>query len=153
LDGIAGPKLVVTTSDGDILIGTVTSTEASITTDDGDVAIGSVESQLSLRTTDGDIQIDDAAGMLDAWTDDGDIEVRLSRLVEASLSSGDGDILIRAGKELAAELDLRGDEVELSGEIRFEGHRAEREVRGALNGGGPILRASAADGTVKLVVG
>ena len=150
LGRVVGPEATLVTSDGDIEVTELNCGTVEIKTSDGDISISDLDGdELLLRTGDGDIAIEHASGALKASTGDGDIQVGLDRFEETSLTTGDGDVAISAASGFAAQLDLRASEVVLRG-FGFSGDRSEHEVRGTLNGGGPMLHVSSRDGTVVL---
>ena len=150
LDRVVGPEATLITSDGDIDATELNCATVEIKTSDGDISISALAGdELLLRTSDGDIAIERASGALKASTGDGDIQIGLDRFEETSLTTGDGDVAISAAPGFAAQLDLRASEVVLHGS-GFRGDKSEQEVRGTLNGGGPLLHVLSRDGTVVL---
>lgn len=141
--------LSIDMEDGDVHLEDVGGPRLNVVLFDGDLYAQRIEGHVSIRTSGGDIQVHDPADRLQVFADDGDIDIHLSRRVEAQLLA-DGDIRIRAGTDLAAELHLTGAEVTLLGAVDLEGQLARRYVGGALNGGGPELRAKSSSGTVAL---
>ena len=166
----ADGRLSLRTSDGDIQIGEVHAPEASIKTSDGDIQVdtivaGSIVIQTSdgdvqadrlegddvvVKSSDGDISIDMASGSFKISTSDGDISLGIEHLDDTTLKTGDGDISVRADSGLQADLDLRGEEVVLRNGAAFSGRIDDDMAEGALNGGGPLLRASSGDGSIVL---
>jgi len=85
-----------------------------------------------------------------AETSDGDIVLRIARLEDTRIETDSGDIEITADSQLAAEVELRGDNVRLARAMDLDGRVTRRHASGALNGGGPRLAAYAGDGEVSL---
>jgi hypothetical protein len=148
---VSGSRLVVRSEDGDISVGELDSSSIEIHTTDGDIHGKRVAGRtIDVRTDDGDIVVDAIAGALSAQTHDGDIHVSIDRLGDTSLRTSDGDITIRANDSLAADLDLRGHDLSLRSEVRFDGRLDRRAIQGELNGGGPTLEARTGEGTIVL---
>lgn len=141
----------VHTGDGDVRLTHLKAERISADTDDGDIDIRSSEaSSGEFETGDGDVRVESIGGPVSITTGDGNIELELARSVEATLHSGDGDITIDIPTGSGLDIDFRGEEVVLSREGSFEGRKTEESARGSLNGGGPRLRATSGDGTVRL---
>ena len=66
------------------------------------------------------------------------------------LTTSDGDIIIHAPSDLAADLDLRGEDVRLGGKVTLEGDISDERVRGKIGNGGKKVRARTSDGRVSL---
>jgi DUF4097 and DUF4098 domain-containing protein YvlB len=139
------------TVDGDIAVRAVRGT-LEVHTGDGDISLGRVDGdEASIRTGDGDIRVESARGELTVATGDGDISVGLGAgSGRTSIESGDGDISIRVAEGAGFAVDLRGGEVRVTDRDAFSGRRDERSAEGALNGGGPELRARTSDGEIVL---
>jgi len=151
---MVGGQIEIGTSDGDVSLGDLQATHIMIDTSDGDISGERLAAEgIEAHTSDGDIVVSAVAGPMETSTNDGSILVGIEQLGETSLSSGDGDITIRATGELAADLDLRGQDLSMRSEVRFDGTLERRVIRGALNGGGPGLTARTRDGSLVLRLG
>ena len=147
---IEGTTVSIHSSDGDIQVGEVTASEVTLNTSDGDISSSRIAAdRIEAATSDGDIDLT-VAGALEARTSDGDIDVVIERAAEIWLRSGDGDIHITGPASLGANLDLDGEDLEIPSGITLDGTISRRRVQGALNGGGPGLRARTGDGTLTL---
>jgi DUF4097 and DUF4098 domain-containing protein YvlB len=139
------------TSDGDIEFDDLTCDDVEIRTSDGDIDGDHVEAkEIEVRSSDGEIDLREVSAALSASTSDGDIRVAFASFADSRLHSNGGDILIQAPEGLKADLDLRGEDLDLRSKMQFDGHVNEHRAVGALNGGGPRLKAIAPDGTVVL---
>ncbi len=148
---IIGGQIEIGTSDGDVSLGELQAAGIVIDTSDGDISGDRLAAEgIEVRTSDGDIVVSAVAGPMDARTNDGSIHVGIEQLGETSLSSGEGNITIRAAEQLAADLDLRGDDLSMRSEVRFDGTLDRRVIRGSLNGGGPRLIARTREGSIVL---
>lgn len=147
-----GPAITLQTSDGDIEASSLTADRIEIDTSDGDIDIGSLSGPVTGKTSDGDIQVKlTAASDARFQTGDGDVQVELSQAAPLSISTGDGDIDIVAPGSLAADVDLRGEDVELVGGLAIEGSVRDGRAQGSLNGGGPLIKAETGDGEIRLI--
>ncbi len=148
---MVGGQIEIGTSDGDVSLGDLQATRIVIDTSDGDITSDRLAAEgIEARTSDGDIVVSAVAGPIEARTNDGGIHVGIEQLGDTILSSGDGDITIRATENLSADLELRGQELSMRSEVRFDGTLERRVIRGALNGGGPSLTARTRDGSIVL---
>ena len=139
------------TSDGDVTLGRIQGDQATIETSDGDVtAISLAATRTSIRTSDGDIEIDAVDGDFEATSGDGDIRVYLGAIESVSVRAGDGDISLHVPANLRATVDLSAEDLYVPRAFAIQGRISRRRVRGDLNGGGPRIRASAGDGSIRL---
>ncbi len=147
LDG----RVELRTSDGDIHFGTLRGPKITIETSDGDVVGEMLEAErVALETSDGDIEVTVAAGSARISTSDGDIQLHLVNQAEIHLSTSDGDITIYADPSLRANVELRGEDVYLASGFKLEGRILRRGATGTLNGGGPLLVAETGDGSISI---
>lgn len=148
-----GNEVTIATSDGDVEIGELAASRVEIRSSDGDIAVDAIDArEIEVRTSDGDIAVAGVSGEIRATTSDGDISLTLVDFAGTTLKTGDGDISVRADASLQAELELSGEEVSLSGSWSFGGSVSGKSARGPVNGGGPVLLATARDGSVRLSV-
>jgi len=147
-----GPAVILGTSDGDIEAESLTADRIEIHTADGDIDVGNISGPVTAKTSDGDIQISlAAAGEASLQSGDGDVRVELDQAAPLHISTGDGDIAIIAPRSLAADVDLRGEDVELVGGLAIEGSVRDGRAQGRINGGGPLIKAETGDGEIRLV--
>jgi hypothetical protein len=147
LDG----RVELRTSDGDIHFGTLRGPDITIETSDGDVVGDMLEGgRAALETSDGDVDVTVAAGSVRISTSDGDIQLHLTNQAEVNLATGDGDITIYADPSLRADVELRGEDVDLASGFQLEGRIMRRGATGTLNGGGPLLVAETGDGSISI---
>ncbi len=139
------------TSDGDVNLGRIQGDQVTIETSDGDVtAISLAVTRTSIRTSDGDIEIDAIDGDLEATSGDGDIRVYLGAIVGVDVRTGDGDISLHLPAGFRATVDLSAEDLYVPRAFGIQGRVGRRRVRGDLNGGGPRIRASTGDGSIRL---
>jgi len=151
--------------------------QANIHTHDGSVVAEGVRGVLHLRTGDGHIEATGVEGSLEANTGDGSIRVRgrLDNLtlrtgdgsIEAEMLSGskmggtwdvttgDGHVTLRVPASLSADLDAHtGDgQIEVDFPVTTSGKIGGHDLRGKVNGGGPLLRIRTGDGSIKVLRG
>lgn len=139
-------------SDGDVRLSRIKGPEIAVHTADGDIRARALDAQsVDLRTNDGDVEVHEVSGALNVSSGDGDIRVYLAAPNLVRLRTRDGDISIYASRELRANLDLYGEDLDLSSAFRVEGGRVtKRGVVGTINGGGPLLEARTNEGTIAL---
>lgn len=145
---------------------------ANIHTGDGSIQLRGLHGPLRADTGDGSIQGDDLDGTLDANTGDGSVHVggrfdnlqlrtqdgsveldakRGSRLnSDWRVQTGDGSVHVNLPPDLSADLELRtGDgHIQLDFPITVVATQSEHEIRGKLNGGGPLLTVRTGDGSI-----
>lgn len=150
LGSVSGPEITVRTSGGDIDAGMLQAERVDVRTSGGDISLGSVTGMAIVKTSGGDIKVARNAGSLEASTSGGDIEVRLAESSELRLNTTGGSIEIHGPSHIGADVDLRGSEVALEGDMRFDGTKKKNVVDGRVNGGGPKITATSGGGDISL---
>ena len=147
---------------------------ANIHTGDGSIRLHGLHGPLRADTGDGSIQGEDLDGTLEATTGDGSVHiagrfdnlqlhtkdgsVELHAMQGSRLKSdwrvqtGDGSVQVSIPHDLSADLELRtGDgHIHLGLPVSVTGTQTENEVRGKLNGGGPLLMVRTGDGSISV---
>jgi DUF4097 and DUF4098 domain-containing protein YvlB len=150
-DGLIADDVDLRTSDGDVRTDLIKGGDVSLSSSDGDVTADRIEAELtSVRSSDGDLRIKIAGGDLRGRTSDGNIDVWIENNTSVDLSTSDGDIVIHAPSDLAADIDLKGEDVHMGGKILIEGDISEHRIQGKIGNGGKKVRARTSDGTVSL---
>jgi hypothetical protein len=145
---------------------------ANIHTGDGSIRLRGLHGPIRADTGDGSIQGDGLDGTLDAntgdgslhiagrfdnvqlHTQDGSVELELahgSRITsDWRVQTGDGSVRLNLPRDLSADLELHtGDgHIRLDLPLTVTGMQSEHEVRGKLNGGGPLLTVKTGDGSI-----
>ncbi|MBV8550940.1 MAG: DUF4097 family beta strand repeat protein [Acidobacteriaceae bacterium] len=145
---------------------------AEIHTGDGSIVLHGLHGALRVDTGDGSIQGEDLDGSLTAHsgdgsvhmrgrfdslelhTQDGSVEVQAFRGSRMSsdwkVETGDGSVHLALPHDLSADVELQtGDgSIHLDLPVTVNGMRSEHELRGKLNGGGPLLRVRTGDGSI-----
>ena len=144
--------VALSSSDGDIDLGSIRGPDLTIETSDGDITADALlGTRTEIRTSDGDIDIRSASGRVRASTSDGDIRLRLDEVGdEVRLRTSDGDIFIYAPMTIQAEIDFDAEDLNVARGFDILGRISRRRVRGSLNGGGPLLAATTNDGSITL---
>jgi len=165
--------LDVRTGDGSVTLPAV-SGNLQISTGDGSITAEGAHGALRLRTGDGSIRATGIDGRLEADTGDGRMDVRGrfealdlhtgdggieaeveegSRVSGAwSLRSGDGGITLRLPESLGAEIDAHtGDgSIVLDLPVTVAGELSRTNVKGRLGAGGPPIKVTTGDGSIRL---
>jgi hypothetical protein len=148
---------------------------ANVHTRDGAIIVDGVRGSFRLRTGDGHVEATGVDGTLDADTGDGSIRIR-GRLdgmslhtgdgsIEAELMSGskitsgwdvgtgDGHITLRLPSNFGADLDAHTNDGKIEVEFPVTTSRtvSGNDIRGKLNGGGPVLKIRTGDGAIKIL--
>lgn len=154
----AGSDLDVHTRDGNLDISGIQGTQR-LRTGDGNAELRGVTGNVDLETGDGNLDVEGRFDTLSLHTGDGNIETiaRSGSAMKAgwSLRTGDGNIRIELPSNFAANVDAHtGD-----GHIRTDfpiatttptSESDRQDLRGPLNGGGPILQLRSGDGTIQI---
>lgn len=139
------------TGDGDISMEGATGTRMSLHTGDGDMIVRRLDAgEIELRTGDGDLLLERISGALTATTGDGDVDLDIERFAGVTIRTGDGDVSVSADPSIRAEVDLEGEDLEVSRPFEVSGRLSRRHLTGTLNGGGPRLSIRTGDGQVSL---
>jgi hypothetical protein len=165
--------LTLETGDGSIVVPAV-SGRMRLVTGDGTITVDGARGQLFMRSGDGRIVGRGLDGALDAHTGDGSLRVdgRFDGLTLGSgdgsivadvlpgsklttpwsVNTGDGRVTLRIPSDLRANLDAHtGDgAIDIDLPITVTGRVGHRDVRGSLNGGGPVLRLRSGDGSIRV---
>lgn len=141
---------VAETSDGNITVRRAEAPRIELLTRDGNVTTGSiVADDTRIRTQDGNVTVDGSQGRIALSTGDGNVNVQMDDFAGAEFVSGDGNVIVTAPADLAAEVDLTGERLAIDG-FAIDGRVQRRSARGLIGGGGPSLSARTSDGRVAL---
>jgi hypothetical protein len=165
--------LDIRTGDGSVNVPAI-SGNLQVFTGDGSIDADGVHGVVRLRTGDGSIRARGIEGRLEADTGDGRMDVRgrfelldlhtgdggiVAEVEEGSrvtgpwsLRSGDGGITLRLPETLGAELDAHtGDgSIVLDLPVTVAGELSRTNVRGRLGAGGPPVKVTTGDGSIRL---
>jgi hypothetical protein len=127
-----------------------------------ETSVTDLKSDISLNTYKGVVKISGVEGGVDLETYKGDVRVEyvaLGRLNHFETYKGEIEIVIprKSGFELDADVSSKGDlRSDFNVQERFQSSKSRRdrnrnkEFRGAVNGGGPVLRLETTKGTYRL---
>lgn len=137
--------------DGDIRVASLRGGPARIETSDGDIRLGGAEvGLLDVDTSDGEVELGPVRAELRVSSGDGDIRVELAGALPTFVETGDGDVILLVPPDLAATLDLEGEEISMDRAILVEGRIREGRLRGEVGGGGPEIRVTTGDGEIRV---
>jgi hypothetical protein len=148
-------KVNLRTGDGKIEIAGLKG-EMDLHSGDGSENLDAVDGRLRASTGDGHIRANGRFDELDLKTGDGHVEVQAatgsSLAGEWRLETGDGNVSLEVPENLAADVDLHTSDghIDLDVPVATEGKVRENEVRGKLNGGGPLMTIRTGDGSIHL---
>lgn len=167
LDGNA----TLETSGGNVEAESINGT-VDLRTSGGNVTASRVEGNVQLTTSGGEIRCSDIAGEVNSHTSGGDVEMtNVNGKISTETSGGSihismagdnkgvyahssgGDIRISAKETIKAMLDAStsGGRVRCELPITVKGDMDESQLRGAINGGGEVIRAETSGGDVRIV--
>jgi len=148
-------KVRLHTGDGEIRVRDLKG-QVDVESGDGSVELDGVEGLLRAHTGDGHVRVRGRFDRLDISTSDGRIEaeaLRGSTIGEGwDLKTGDGGVSLTIPDNLSADVVLHtGDgHITLDLPLTVEGRYESNNVRGKLNGGGPVLNIHTGDGSIRL---
>lgn len=143
------------TSDGSITLDRAKGT-FQLSTSDGRIVARGVDGALDARASDGSLMIDGRFDMLRLSTSDGHIEIDIapgSKLRTGwSLSTSDGNMVLRLPPDLAANLEAHVSDgsIDVDFPVTTQGRVSRHDFRATLNGGGPLLSLRATDGSIRI---
>lgn len=126
-------------------------------TGDGSIQGDDLDGALTAHTGDGTVHINGRFDVLQLHTSDGSVDVSVmngSRMAaDWKVETGDGSVRLELPHDLAADIELQtGDgSIHLDMPVTVNGMRNEHELRGKLNGGGPLLRVHTGDGSISVL--
>eukprot|EP00127_Corallochytrium_limacisporum_P001410 Clim_evm32s55 gene=Clim_evmTU32s55 len=153
---MVGNELVCKAENGHTKLDAIYMQESEVYSLSGDLELGDCHGEMDINTIDGDIAIKTWDGQLGARTQHGDISLHIARSEpRVALLAEDGNIDITISDEMSADLDLRGDDIEIDENIDVEDLHAQEDydrpmTTGKIKGGGPAIIAEAHDGTITL---
>jgi DUF4097 and DUF4098 domain-containing protein YvlB len=131
-----------------------------VQTRDGGVRLRGGRGTLEARGVDGSQDLSGAFDALQVSSSDGSLSVELlpgTRLQASSrIETRDGSLTVHVPRDLAAEFDVATRDGRISSDLPltmngYNSHGGDRhELRGTMNGGGPLLAIQSSDGSVRL---
>jgi len=148
-------RVAVRTGDGSITVDGAHG-ELRLSTGDGRIVGRALDGTLEAHSGDGSVNVDGRFDALTLGSGDGSITAEVmpgSRLTAgASATTGDGRLTLRLPADLKAELDAHtGDgAIDVDLPMTVAGRVNRNHVHGSLNGGGPLVRLSSGDGSIRI---
>jgi len=148
-------KVDLKTSGGNLNLSDI---EGDITanTSGGHITADKITGRSIVKTSGGNIGVAGAKGSIDANTSGGHITVELLELPANSCSfdTSGGNITIALAEKVAVDIDARTDGGRVSTDFPVvtvvQGEQKKNELRGKINGGGPLVKAHTSGGNVRL---
>ena len=143
------------TSDGSIKIGDVVG-DVKAQSSDGSLRFGKIRGSLWAETADGSIRLEQGFGTVNAKTSDGSIRAQITAQPEqdCSLHTSDGSIVVTLISNIALNIDAKTSEgralTDFSVASEFQGKTPKNQLKGKINGGGPLLKLRTSDGNIRL---
>lgn len=147
--------LDIHTGDGHITVSGAKG-EIRLTTGDGRIEASGLDGRLDASSGDGHIRVEGSFDLLNLKTNDGAIDARVlagSKLAAGwTVRTGDGSVTLRLPDGLQAELDAHTGDGRISLDIPLlvTGTYGRTELRGKMNGGGPLLTIRTGDGSIHI---
>lgn len=119
-------------------------------TSGGHIEVRNSEGTVKVKTSGGHINLADINGTIEASTSGGGISADLNTIEQhVELKTSGGNVNINIPEQLGVDLNLRGSYVSTNLQ-NFSGDVERDEVKGKLNGGGPMISARTSGGTVSV---
>ncbi|MBV9496487.1 MAG: DUF4097 family beta strand repeat protein [Acidobacteria bacterium] len=120
----------------------------------GSVHVSQLSGRLDLETTNGRIEVERCTGSLNAGTTNGSIRAELLQVAPGSslkLETTNGGITLAIPSTLSASIEAGTTNGSVSTDIPITTTRFDKNsLRGTLNGGGPSIRLSTTNGSIKV---
>jgi len=151
-----GGAVDIHTGDGHIRVSRAKG-DIRLSTGDGHIEGSNLDGLLEASSGDGHIQVDGRFDSLNLKTNDGSIDARAlkgSRISSSwSVRTGDGNVTLSLPEDFQADLDAHtGDgRIDVGFPVTASGRLSRSELRGKLNGGGPVLTTRTGDGSIHIV--
>jgi DUF4097 and DUF4098 domain-containing protein YvlB len=148
-------KVEISTSGGSLKLGEI---EGDVTakTSGGSIRANQLTGKSVVKTSGGSIEVAGIKGSIEAGTSGGSISAELlaQPAGECSFKTSGGSITVALGEKLAVDVDLRTSAGRVSTDFPVanaaQGGQKKNELRGKVNGGGPLIVAHTSAGSVRL---
>lgn len=126
-----------------------------VSSGNGDIEVSGAGGPVEVRTGNGSIQVRTTVGPVNAGTGNGPIDVQMDRLTKAEnmeFRTGNGRITVTLPANYEGEIDSSTGNggIESDFPITIEGRTSPRHLRGVIGKGGPRLRLSSGNGSIRL---
>lgn len=145
----------VRTSGGDIRLTNIDGA-AVARTSGGAIRAHHIVGNTEVKTSGGDIEVTDIKGKVEAGTSGGNVVARLSAAPaeDCSFKTSGGDVTVALVADAAVNVDAHTSGGHVSTDLPIvrttEGKQKRTELRGKLNGGGPLILARTSGGNVQI---
>lgn len=154
---VAGCKgqVEISTSGGSLTLGEI---EGDVTakTSGGAIHANELTGRSIVKTSGGSIEVAGIKGSIEAGTSGGSISAELLEQPagDCSFKTSGGGITVALGEKLAVDVDLRTSAGRVSTDFPVatvvHGEQSKNELRGKVNGGGPLITAHTSAGSIRL---
>jgi hypothetical protein len=144
--------LVAHTVNGGVHL-TGTQGSSRLETTNGTLQVASTAGPLELSTTNGNIEVRQSAGAVRAESTNGSVEVALTRIDgRVGLETTNGSVTVHLPRDVRANVDAGTTNGSVKAELPVAAtSTGRRHLQGAINGGGPELRLSTTNGSVRIL--
>ncbi len=149
---VRGERVDIKLSHGDVELGRAVAETVKLHNSHGDLEVGEITTkQIMATNSHGDLSVGiKEGGTMELTNSHGAVEIAMSSAVGGSIRNSHGDIDIEAHGDTAMTLDFEGSSVSLDDSMSFEGTATSKRVEGAVNGGGPLLKARTSHGSIRI---
>jgi hypothetical protein len=122
------------------------------TTNGGSVAVGRVTGKVTARANGGSVAIDEATDAIDARAAGGSVAAYISKQPrsDSKLVAEAGNVELRLPESIAINIDASCSAGRLSSDFSLYGHQDDERLKGAINGGGPLVMVRASAGNIHI---
>lgn len=147
---VTGPA-TVRTDGGSLVIGDVGG-DLEATTNGGSIAAGRTNGKVMARANGGSIAITEATDAIDAKAAGGSVAAYISKQPhgDSKLIAEAGNVDLRLPESIAINIDAACSAGRLSSDFSLHGHQDDDRLKGAINGGGPLVMVRASAGNIHL---
>ncbi|MFK8014910.1 MAG: DUF4097 domain-containing protein [Gammaproteobacteria bacterium] len=127
--------------------------DANLNTSGGSIRVGEVAGDLKATTSGGSIRIAGVSGNVQANTSGGSVEatLRTQPTSDCRLSTSGGTVTLNLSDAFAVNIDASSSGGGVRSDFPIEGKtKSKRRLRGAINGGGPLMRLKSSGGGVRI---
>ena len=150
LGNVNGP-VTARADGGSLAIGNVGG-DLEATSNGGSVAAGRTNGKVMARANGGSIAIAEATDAIDAKAAGGSVAAYISKQPrsDSRLIAEAGNVELRLPESIAINIDASCSAGRLSSEFSLYGHQDDERLKGAINGGGPLVMVRASAGNVHI---
>lgn len=149
LRGLSGKKAVIRAPGRAIDAAGLSFDDVVIEASGRPVTLDDIRGAVALATSGASIEVRACEGPLKARLRGSTFRLAPVPQAPVHLAAPGSHLTLEVPAARAADLYLRADRVEFDEGLDFTGERSTRRVKGALSGGGPLLRAQAPGGTIR----